>query len=209
MSGALATANSRRLRTLEPGAARDRAKADVAADIDNLTYVSLADKVRQPPRVHERGTRMSTPLCSRGAQAQCVHDYVKRADVHMRVCGACGLRDPNDPCTKKVCLNELAAEHWLHVGERGAARLRATEHFDLAKLGADGTIESVAVHRTMLHNMACVADGGGNEHMYHVVPEALVVKADEDEDGSPGEGSAPRDCVRLCQHCARSFRCDV
>ena len=78
VSGALATANSRRLRTLEPGAARDRAKADVAADIDNLTYVSLADKVRQPPRVHERGTRMSTPLCSRGAQAQCVHDYVKR-----------------------------------------------------------------------------------------------------------------------------------
>ena len=46
ISGALATANSRRLRTLEPGAARERAKADVKADIDNLAFVSLVDKVR-------------------------------------------------------------------------------------------------------------------------------------------------------------------
>ena len=85
VSGALATANSRRLRTLEPCAARDRAKVDVAADIDNLTFVTLADKVRQPPRVHERARHAhanAAVLPWASAQAQCVHDYVKRADVN-------------------------------------------------------------------------------------------------------------------------------
>ena len=146
---------------------------------------------------------------SHTAQASCVYDYVERDNVKMRVCGACGLRDPFDPCVKKINLNKVNAEHWLHLDTEAETRLRDLRPFTLAKVGADGCIEEVVVQRAMLHNMARVADNGGALHTYHVVPEALVVEDDEDEEKVPTDGSAPRDCIRLCQHCARGFRCDA
>ena len=47
---------------------------------------------------------------------RCIRDFAARADVRMRVCGACGLRDPGDACEREVVLAELSSEHWLHVG---------------------------------------------------------------------------------------------
>ena len=48
---------------------------------------------------------------------RCIRDFAARADVQrMRVCGACGLRDPGDACEREVVLAELSSEHWLHVG---------------------------------------------------------------------------------------------
>ena len=122
---------------------------------------------------------------SHTAQASCVYDYVERDNVKMRVCGACGLRDPFDPCVKKINLNKVNAEHWLHLDTEAETRLRDLRPFTLAKVGADGGIEEVVVQRAMLHNMARVADNGGALHTYHVVPEALVVE----DDRGRGEGA--------------------
>lgn len=79
VSGALATANSRRLRTLAPGQERERAKSDVEADI--LTHVTLADKVwrtRRPPRA--RAALPSCPLALLAARAS------RSARVRRRLC---------------------------------------------------------------------------------------------------------------------------
>ena len=69
-SGSVITANSRRLRTLPPGDARDVARRDVAADIDRFVDFDVA------------------------AKAECVRDYRAHEEPEMKVCGACGLRDP-------------------------------------------------------------------------------------------------------------------
>lgn len=172
-SGSTAVANSRRLRTLPPESdEQDEARRDTAADIERHVCVSLDDRAR------------------------CVARFAERAAVKMRVCGACGLRDPFDECEFKVDLNRLCPEHWLHVGQDALQRLEATAAFDLLKAGADGGYERVRVHRRQLHTMAEVADGAGNGHWYHVVPEALVAS-------SP---SGRRDAIHLCKRCSHAFR---
>jgi hypothetical protein len=91
-SGASITANSMRLGTLPDGPDREVAKRDVAADIQRYAHVGLEDKLR------------------------CVVDFQAHANVTMRVCGACGLRDPSDAC---------AHEHGIAlVSSSVAVRLR-------------------------------------------------------------------------------------
>ena len=163
-SGSLITANSMRLRTLPKGAARDVARRDTLGDIHKYAGFPVE------------------------AKAACVVDYEARADVEMRVCAACGLRDPFDECGLELSLQEVSAEHWLRVGPEAHARMRALPAFELLKLDAQGGYEKVAATRELLHTLTEV-DG----EVYHVVPEAV----DRRRSGEP--------IVRLCKLCKRSF----
>ena len=42
-----------------------------------------------------------------------MYDFAERADVQMHVCGACGLRDPFEPCERQVQLSSINSQHWL------------------------------------------------------------------------------------------------
>ena len=65
------TANSRHLRYFEPGSEEHKQiSSDVAEDLDRFARVELTDK------------------------AECVRNYMDRAQIQMKVCGACSLRDP-------------------------------------------------------------------------------------------------------------------
>jgi hypothetical protein len=143
-SGSTITANSRRLRTLEDGPAREEARADVAADIARYVHVP------------------------RETQAACVAAYAARAAPQMHVCGSCGLRDPLDTYGE-VDLTQLGSEHALHVGVAAYERLCAAAPMQLLRRARGGAgYERVNVPRTLLHNLVEV-DG----HAYHVVREAL------------------------------------
>lgn len=57
-------------------------------------------------------------------QARSAKTYADRANIGMRVCGACGLRDPCDQCEVTVNLLELPDNHWLGVPSDALERLR-------------------------------------------------------------------------------------
>ena len=47
-------------------------------------------------------------------RAKCVHDYLERSEAPMRVCAACGVRDPFDTCAKSVALLALPDTQLIH-----------------------------------------------------------------------------------------------
>ena len=71
------------------------------------------------------------------AKVRCISDFAARADVRMRVCGACGLRDPGDACEHEVVLAALSSEHWLHVGAEAWERMQAQSIGPLLRRRAD------------------------------------------------------------------------
>ena len=97
-SGSRIVANARRIPGVrwhcgEGSSAHERARRDVKEDIETFVHVPLDDKLA------------------------CIRDFGARANVEMRVCGACGLRDPNDACATQVWLDELNSEHYVDVLE--------------------------------------------------------------------------------------------
>ena len=108
----------------------------------------------------------------------------------MRVCGACGVRDPSGPCTKQVVLERLSYDHWLCAGEATRRRLSARPPLRLLK--ADGSEESV--DEVELHNLKRMPDDESG-CWYHIVPEALL---SEEEEGT--NDMVKRDVVRLCRY---------
>ena len=93
-SGSSALANALRF-----AAGRNDARADVAADID------LMGRFRP------------------SSLARCVADFERRAILPMRVCGACGARDPSGLCEQQVVLSDLCDDHWLRSLERTGSKL--------------------------------------------------------------------------------------
>jgi len=50
----------------------------------------------------------------------------------MKVCAACGLRDPTESYESRDLRElNLCADHWLHVGAEALARLRVTRSMHL------------------------------------------------------------------------------
>jgi hypothetical protein len=142
-SGSVITANSMRLRTLPAGPAREKAREDVKADIARYVHVDQE------------------------TLAGCVSDYTAATAVGMRVCGACGLRDPMDGCSQEVDLTTLGTNHWLRVEPEAYERMQSLPEFTLLRRTESG-YEGVAAHRTLLHNTHEI-DGA----VFHVVPEAV------------------------------------
>ena len=105
-SGAMATANSRRLRTLDPSAngdseavaAYESARADASEDLRTLAQVTIEDS------------------------AKCVlafNEGAKKAE-QMHVCGACGVRDLEETYTLRA-LASVPDDHWLRLNEQALA----------------------------------------------------------------------------------------
>ena len=92
------------------------------------------------------------------AKARCVRDYVKReqAAANMKVCAACGLRDPTESYESRNLRDlNLCADHWLHPGAGALARLRATRPMQLYRAGvAADTAPDVVVRRELLYNLS-------------------------------------------------------
>ena len=144
-SGSTITANSRRLRTLPPGKAREQARDDVAADIARYVDVPLE------------------------VQADCVRSYAQAAAIQMKVCGSCGLRDPKAKYLE-FDLTTLKSTHPLVVGSEAYQRLCSTDPIPLLrrKTGGDGVYEEIDVARVVLYNFAHV-----NGKVLHVIPETM------------------------------------
>ena len=160
-SCSLISANSRRLRFFEQGSDEHmRTVDDVKADLTRYAHVDLETKV------------------------QCICDYVKQSRVEMKVCGACGVRDPEESYTRSGALCELQPDHWLRPDADALARLNAMPPFELVKRNESGVLESVTVHRRDLHNLVEV-----NGQCFHCVPEALL------------EGG----CIDLCKCCSSKW----
>ena len=114
-------------------------------------------------------------------RARCVRDYLERSEAPMRVCAACGARDPFDLCQKSVPLLELPDAHWLRADGGALARLHAAPDLQLLRLRPDGTYATEAVRRVELYNLTVVQG-----EAFHAVPEAV------DAEGN----------CRLCRRCA-------
>ena len=95
--------------------------------------------------------------------------FIQRSKVEMRVCGTCGLRDPEVSYERSTPLRDLPPNHWVRPDDQALARLDATPAFELIKRNASGVLECVEVRRRDLHNFAEV-DG----QRFHVVPEAVL-----------------------------------
>jgi len=118
-SGSSAVADAMRFR-----AGHEDARPDVSAALQRMAFVPLEVK------------------------AKCVIDYEACAQPLMRVCGACGLRDPSDKCVVKVDLTEVPPNHWLwlRVPKNALERLRARPDLVLLKLsGGRGGVGGVSV----------------------------------------------------------------
>ena len=139
------TANSRHLHffDLESGEYK-QISSDVAKDLNTYARVGLHD------------------------QAECVRRYADRAKIKMKVCAACGLRDPEKVYKDCGRLQDLRPDHWMCVPEEPLARLDSMPPIELCKRGADGTFETVRVRRRDLLNLH---EFEGK--CYHVVPEAV------------------------------------
>ena len=72
-------------------AGQEDAREDVAKAIDRMSEVPLE------------------------VMAECARAYADRAECPKHVCGACGLRDPEDECALEVDLPSLPPKHWLRV----------------------------------------------------------------------------------------------
>jgi hypothetical protein len=145
-SGSVITANSRRLRTLrhDPSALA-QCRSDVEDDITMYTHVSV------------------------GTKARCVDRFAERAEVQMRVCGACGIRDPFDMCDKIADFNEIMCDHWLRVGQDAFTRLKQSPSMDLLRPDGSGGYETLSIPRTDFHNLLELGDCA-----YHGIPEAVM-----------------------------------
>jgi hypothetical protein len=160
-SGSTITANSRRMRTLPKDSDEfEEARRDTKADILNFGHVSIETK------------------------AECVDRFAEMAAVPMHVCGACGVRDPFDPCKVLVDLHQLSSDHWLEVGQDAYTRLKELPDMQLLRTGTNGGYETVSIPRTDLHSLVEVG-----QQAYHVVPEALL----------GGQH------LRLCKRCGRAW----
>ena len=178
-SGAMATANSRRLRTLEceadndeeAAAAYETARADVREDLKTLAHVTIEDN------------------------ANCVRAFeecAKQAE-QMHICAACGLRDLEETYTLRA-LSSVPDDHWLVVNKTALARLDRTAPFELLRRGEDGAFEQVTAHRRDLHNMH-----EENGTWYHVVPETV-------EQAYATKKSQNREpCIHLCSCCNQAW----
>ena len=160
-SGAMATANSRRLRTLGGDADSDdylTAVADVRKDIQKLAHVTREDNAR------------------------CVRAFQECAEkaAQMQVCGACGLRDFEETYTRRS-LSAVPDDHWLVVNGTALARLENTPSFKLLRRGQTGEFEQVTAHRRDLHNLYCNDEDG---RTYHLIREAVGI---EQVGNRPGE----------------------
>jgi hypothetical protein len=145
-SGSVITANSRRLRTLrDHPAAMAQCRLDVMEDIRKYAHVSLETKAR------------------------CVKCFAQRADVLMRVCGACGIRDPFDTCEKKVEFGQIKSDHWLCAKQDAYDRLMRCQEIPLLAPGPNGGYDTVRVTRMHFHNLFAIGDNA-----FHVIPEAVI-----------------------------------
>ena len=160
-SGSVITANSRRLRTLRNNPrALEQCRMDVKDDITKYAHVSIENKAR------------------------CVDRFAATADLQMRVCGACGIRDPFDTCDRVVDFHKITGDHWLRVGEDAYTRLKQSPDIDLMIPDANGGYSIISIPRKDFHHVVEAGD-----HAYHAIPEAVI--------SPPG--------IRLCKRCARGY----
>jgi hypothetical protein len=140
--------------------ALEQCRIDVKEDIIKFAHVSMEDKAR------------------------CVDRFAARADLQMRVCGACGIRDPFDTCDKVADFQKITGDHWLRVGKEAYARLKQCPDIDLMRPDANGGYAIISIPRKDLHHVYEVDDNA-----YHCIPEAVI--------NPPG--------IRLCKRCARGY----
>ena len=160
-SGSLGVMNARRLSHLKHAgawAALEIARQDVLADTDQHISLSTLD------------------------MAGCVSDFSDVNNVDMKVCGACGARDPDDPYSRQVRLRDLPKSHWLHVPRAAYERLTSAESFKLVVPCEHGGYSDVECCRADLHNLYRDASSGD---VFHCI--AIAVH---------------KGCVHLCRQCA-------
>ena len=160
-SGSLGVMNARRLSHLKHAgawAALEIARQDVLADTDQHISLSTLD------------------------MAGCVSDFSDVNNVDMKVCGACGARDPDDPYSRQVRLRDLPKSHWLHVPRAAYERLTSAQSFKLVVPCEHGGYSDVECCRADLHNLYRDASSGD---VFHCI--AIAVH---------------NGCVHLCRQCA-------
>ena len=195
-SGAMATANSRRLRTLCEHGSMDDDGDDVPMGNgtvgDDESEQSQMEAAYQVAATDAKRDLEQYAHVTIEDKAGCVRAYTKRAEkaAEMHVCAACGLRDLEETYTLRA-LKSVPDEHWLLVNTAALARLENTPSFDLLRRGENGSFERVTAHRRDLHNMAEV-DG----RVYHVIKEAIE-EAVEFNERQP--------CIRLCRCCNQGW----
>jgi hypothetical protein len=164
--GAPITANSKRLAELhdDPEALRV-AKEDTRKDIRDYAHVTMAEG------------------------AECVRRFMEKEAAlgEMRVCAACGLRDP-EVAYHRHKLSSIPDDHWLVVSDAALQVLDAEPPIELLqpRVQATGVWPRIEVHRRSLHNL--VSHEGKT---FHLIEEATF------EEAVGGEGE-----VRSCEICA-------
>jgi hypothetical protein len=140
----------------------EQCEADVSADIANYGHVTLDDTMR------------------------IIKKFGEATDIEMRVCGTCGIRDPDEKYTlSSQPLAELPDNHWSRVPQKAYERLRDKPRFQVYTRKK----ELIWVDHTYLHNLHVIKNASGVDRAYHVIPEAVL----------------PNGHVFLCKKCCRCW----
>ena len=163
-SAAPASANSRRF-----ARGVESARGDVKRDIDRHVRVAPADTER------------------------CRRDYAAFKETPMKVCGTCGIRDPDCKYEEKD-LTDLDPSHWAVVPPAVYNRLTAEPDLIMLKPRDDGGFDQVNLPRAEFHH---IFESGGRQ--YHAVKEAVATSSRDENNKAKGA------FVDVCAHCRRRW----
>jgi len=119
-------------------------------------------------------------------EEKCRAAYMEAMEVEMKVCGTCGIRDP-DLLYSELHLDQCISTDWIVVRPEALARLDALPPFELLRRNDAGELEIVHMHRRQFHNMYTRGDT-----TYHVIREAVLA----DRHGSV--------YIHVCPACAQA-----
>lgn len=131
-------------------------------DICHFQYNSVLEDVKRDIRhfVH----------VDEETQEMCRSEFMAHSDVPMRVCGLCGIRDPDRKYTA-IPLDDCISTDWLLVRQEARTRLEALPPIQLLRRSESGDLVDVEVPVIDFYNMF-TPDPSNSTRTYHVVPEA-------------------------------------
>ena len=119
---------------------------------------------------------------------QCRKAYVADNEVEMKVCGTCGIRDP-DLSYHTLSLDDCTSTDWVVVRPEALSRLCSLPPIRLLRRTLEGPFESADVPRCKFYNMY-TPGLPYSPFTFHVVPETIFYENETC-------------CTTLCERCNR------
>jgi hypothetical protein len=140
---------------------------DVAKDIAEMVFVTEETKTR------------------------CCEAYRKSSTLEMKVCGTCGVRDPEDTYTLTT-IDNLRPDHWVIIPSHDSDALLSKPLIELLIPSAEtpSGFRPVGVPQRSFYNMYST---NNDENFLHLVPEAVF----QDSSGS--------NVIQVCSKCYKAW----